>query len=133
MTREIKFRVWDKNKMINGDELVFKNTPMVTYDVVYYQLNKYFEKLNEIGWTVMQYTGLKDKNGKEIYEGDILQDGKKQNGQVLWAHNSWLIEWNERDYQGHRTYDKMIDDCFGYGEIIGNIYENPELLHPTDK
>jgi hypothetical protein len=77
---------------------------------------------------LMQFTGLHDNNGKEIYEGDILKDGKGQPGHVLWAHNSWLMEWMVRDYEGKLTYEKMLDDCFGYGEVIGNIYENPELL-----
>ena len=76
-----------------------------------------------------QYTGLLDKQGKEIYEGDILQDGKRQVGLVLWAHNSYIIEWQERNWQGQRTYNPMTDDCFSYGEVIGNIYETPELLN----
>jgi hypothetical protein len=75
-----------------------------------------------------RWTGLKDKNGKEIYEGDLLKDNKKQIGHVFWHRNSWVVEWQERDRQGHLLQDRMIDDCFGYGEIIGNIYENPDLL-----
>lgn len=77
----------------------------------------------------MQFTGLKDKNGKEIYEGDILRDGKGQNGHVLWHQRSYLVEWQTRNNSdGHKDVERMLDDCFGYGEIVGNIYENSELL-----
>lgn len=125
--REIKFRAWDKQRkeMFIPDQI---QNPVKTNIVIMeggeYRMSEF--KLGE--YVLMQYTGLKDRNGKEIFEGDLLKDGKSQIGQVLWAHNSYLIEWNERDYQGHRTYTKMTDDCFSYGEIIGNIYENPELL-----
>ena len=97
------------------------------------------DSINELTWSgnykkdgdysgLMQFTGLHDKNGKEVFEGDVLKDDKGQFGQVLWAHNSWLIEWDERDYQGHRIYNTMTDDCFGYGEVVGNVFENPELI-----
>lgn len=75
-----------------------------------------------------EFTGLLDKNGKEIFEGDILKDGKGQYGKVLWHFNSWLVEWQERGRDGHLLQDRMTDDCFGYGSVEGNIYENPELL-----
>lgn len=90
------------------------------------------ELLDNKSMEVMQFTGLKDKNGKDIYEGDILQDGKKQNGKVLWHRNSYLVEWEERGYDGHLLQDRMYDDCFGYGEIIGNIYSTPTLLPPPN-
>ncbi len=118
--REIKFRAWWVNdkKMDLWPEMLSET----------YGMGLYFRLDDTFPVVLMQYTGLKDKNGKEIYEGDILKDGKGQHGHVLWAHNSWLMEWMARDYEGHLTYDKMLDDCFGYGEVIGNIYENPELL-----
>ena len=71
------------------------------------------------GWdncVFMQSTGLKDKNGSEIFEGDIIK-----------RHNKiQTVEWiggDEKDYQG---YD--IDQVFGKWEVIGNIHENPELM-----
>jgi len=75
---------------------------------------------------LMQYTGLKDKNGKEIYEGDILKI--KPNNSIA------EVGWDEDGY-----YGVMIDGrCYAFGagtdikvrtsEVIGNIYENPELL-----
>ena len=64
----------------------------------------------------MQYTGLKDRNGKPIYEGDVLlyHRGNSSGGR-------WLVEWDNEDL----TY---TIDLWGYPEIIGNKWENPELI-----
>ena len=71
---------------------------------------------------VMQYTGLKDKNGREIYEGDILDYKWKVSTRDL-----LIVEWSEKDacflFGAVRT-----DYAIAYGEVIGNIHENPELL-----
>lgn len=75
------------------------------------------------GSPVMQYTGLKDKNGKEIYEGDIIEFDK-----IEWGgdDNIHVVSWNDKDAQwdwgGGNTSD------MDYRTVIGNIYENPELL-----
>jgi hypothetical protein len=70
-----------------------------------------------------QYTGLRDKNGKEIYEGDVLKDPKGQKGKVFWQKSNaqFAVNWLMKD----GSYE--TDSCIGYGEIIGNIYQNPEL------
>jgi hypothetical protein len=76
------------------------------------------------GCPLMQSTGLKDKNGKEIYEGDILDDiGSKVHGQIIFINGAFIAT-----HLNHRW-----DMDTRYLEVIGNIYENKELLtEPKD-
>jgi uncharacterized phage protein (TIGR01671 family) len=126
--REIKFRGWDEEqkKMIGWEFL---------------SLGK-GELLNLKG--VMQFTGLLDKQGKEIYEGDILkgyacyEDGYEETiGQVLCKGDKYVLcakNGNPFEYFNDGSHETYGLECWRYGdddqefEIIGNIYENPELI-----
>ena len=74
-------------------------------------------------YDLMQYTGLKDKNGTEIYEGDIIWDAHAEiHGKVTFDEGTFCVEW--KTHIEHLF--EVVSDY--YAEVIGNIYENPELL-----
>jgi len=110
--REIKFRAWDKEKKI----MDYNPSIPAFGDINNIYLNGWFSENSY--FILQQFTGLKDKNGKEIYEGDILE--LKHNDRVVLKH---IVVWNEKrcgwsDYEPKNEF-----------EVIGNIYENPELLN----
>ena len=153
--REIKFRAFlKKNKIVEKkyvkkDVLTLIEVEKGLYDVValdfqdkeakLYDWDKQVEfKVSFIEIELMQYTDLKDKNGMEIYEGDILElrvnlfDKERDLFQVVFKDGGFRDEWNNyigqylppdiRNRQGGRV--RLNEAC----EVIGNIYENPELL-----
>lgn len=122
--REIKFRAWDKNKKIMIDDYyqdICKHYPAV-------KLGEYISKtvraVGEYYETYMQYTGLKDKNGKEIYEDDVIEEDSGLYYQIIFENGCFGYFNNPT-----RLCENSIEE---YDiKIIGNIYENPELLKET--
>lgn len=124
MNRDIKFRAWHKGKKIIsevlGIDILHKEIFFSNGDVYYCEISdfKYIE--------LMQYTGLKDKNEKEIYEGDILSSGNNEKPyKVIFENGSYRAEF-EGDFEEY-SFD-LIDVVAQGCEVVGNIYENPELL-----
>jgi len=117
--REIKFRAWNGEYMVSPEYIDRKG-------VAHWRENSIPESFTEL----MQYTGLKDKNGKEIYEGDVITCVYSNTGDDI-RHKA-IVEWVE-DFCGFEPWVRYDSDCQWYDggdpEIIGNIYENPELLH----
>lgn len=74
----------------------------------------------------MQYTGINDKNGKEIYEGDIF-DHIATYGVIIFEDGMFTFDMSEKMNFGYRQPLCYIDTNFGV--VVGNIYENPELLN----
>lgn len=83
----------------------------------------------------MQYTGIKDKNGKEIYEGDIIStDLDRPFNIVVFRNGAFMFQChdNGKDYYDYMFSVDEESDRWEYGEIIGNIYENPKLVGESD-
>ena len=127
MNRDIKFRAWVKDrKAIFEVVLINYVTKKVTYllERVGHLLNIRHEKFNDI--ELMQYSGLTDMMEKEIYEGDILFESfGERYYKVVFENGSFRAEF-EGDFEEH-SFD-LIDIVAQGCKIVGNIYENPELL-----
>lgn len=124
--REIKFRAWDGGKMrlpeySDDEDFLITSSGEIKYlhEVGYERHN--FVDYRKDNWVLMQYTGLKDKNGKEIYEGDILEHNLWGKTVIVWEHAMFRGQGGEIDVT-------LADHQLQRSRIIGNIYENPELL-----
>ena len=123
--REIKFRAWD------GDKIISLSMAYTLQYVAIQDNDENSKYANELSVeyadvVLMQYTGLKDKNGADIYEGDIIKyDFNKFN---------YRIEFLNAEFIARRFYENienLYPSEFDYGKeckVIGNIYENSELL-----
>ena len=127
MNRDIKFRAWVKDrKAIFEVILINYVTKKVTYlfERVGHLLNIRHEKFNDV--ELMQYSGLTDMMEKEIYEGDILFESfGERYYKVVFKNGSFRAEF-EGDFEEH-SFD-LIDVVAQGCKIVGNIYENPELI-----
>ena len=145
MNNRLKFRVWDKL----AERMIYPHNDNQQHFII--DLNGCFHNLqNGSGgddYVIQQYTGLNDKNGKEVYEGDIVKikrwylrpfinnkqeidyqhiEGETEIGQVIWGWNSqkYLVSYEHIRYDDSEDFDKSSHSV----EVIGNILENPELL-----
>ena len=116
--REIKFRAWSK---IEGKMKYYDrdcSSPNMTLNGVLidgYSSNVSYQ------YELMQYTGLKDKNGKEIYEGDIVRHCEG---------DGWVVEWEISEAVGYAWsgFPGFCKSEWSKIEVIGNVHENKELL-----
>ena len=119
--REIIFKSWDKlNKdMFNVESINFQERRVYKNTVSY----RKFEDID-----LMQYTGLKDKNGKEIYEGDIvtLHNGKYK---VIFNTEEARFVLRDDEFEMNIPFTNNNNERM---EVLGNVYENPELIKEGD-
>ena len=148
MTREIKFRAWNKKAEVYETGWCYPKRIHEITDKNGFMEFGFYPNDDVI---LMQYTGLKDKNGKEIYEGDIVRilytDWASQsvndkgeyplsvddymksiskNGVVVFSGDRYVLRFKSEKYGEYN--DRMYEGTHGRKEVIGNIYENPELL-----
>ena len=120
--REIKFRAWDKTENVMSYSDVEMFDDMVGFRFGHFGIN--VDTVDDI--ELMQYTGLKDKNGQEIYEGDIVKMYDPYTKTIMTTE----VIWDDPNCRFAMKYtfvdfDFLISDEI---EVIGNVHENTELI-----
>lgn len=147
MSGEIKFRVWD-----NYDRLMYYNIVVGENLIIFnYKVEKSFDSDDELDinldydidldsyvyltdenkkyFNIMQYTGLKDKNGKEIYEGDVVKDSFNNiTGEIISDNGCYWLKSNSKDRFENIIFKNLGEYVGEVLEIIGNVYQNKDLL-----
>lgn len=142
MKREIKFRAWNKKDKVMVDVAAINFGPSGLWSLIEDTDDAELQLADS--YELMQYTGLHDKNGREIYEGDIVSFGSVWNNgdneDIDEEFHIGVVEYDPHyavynvncEESGERRFlftDVVNYDGFG---VIGNIFENPELLEVTE-
>lgn len=120
MKRVIKFRAWDGKRMLYSERYDFYLVPNNKVQIPSSTGHEFYEK----EYPIMQFTGLHDKNGKEIYEGDIIYSER--------SNNKYVVVFKNGSFRGEQMPESMAwvapNDLINHN-IIGNIHEHPHLLN----
>ena len=155
MNRVIKFRAWNKyyKEMLSHEDLITQKSASATKETIpLHFVTEYTNSLAAIlsskelkeRYELMQFTGLRDKNGVEIYEGDIVEKKNKHKeiGKFVvefveglnWNYNGFGLRKIEGGKLSNFDPESIwfpADEPANWDKVIGNIYENPELLLKT--
>lgn len=126
--REIKFRAWYKG--VYSGEMIY-DIQNEFEERINLGMDSFGNYLNNASFEVMQYTGVKDCNGKEVYEGDIVKykaGTDKGIGYIKFEFSCFMIYWTNNKTFNDSFSSMFYTQCSSEIEVIGNIYENPELL-----
>lgn len=127
----LRFRVWDIERECYLDETELVGiTPDGKY-ILYIEEEEISKLEIEGDYILEQYTGLKDRNGKEIYEGDILGD-MWRDGYIAWCDKCKQLQYHILTHEcmaclGDVQWYELVNDN-GKLEVVGNVHENPDLL-----
>ena len=158
MNREIEFRVWSNqfNRFLSKEEYALDLDGKLMFVEIKDGFNVALNAVPSFTYTLQQYTSNKDKNKKKIYEGDILKTQGKLLGdyfrqgteklpawpeaqtytwlsKVVWdeGYASFLLEYfDQPNYHGRGGFSEKMIGIAPWAEVIGNIFETPELLKP---
>lgn len=131
-----RFRAWDKRKNVMRDVAVLHFTKNgKTNFIEYWKTPSELKSYHVRNLVLMQSTGLKDKNGVDIFDGDVVQAEQyltttipvRINGIVKYS-NKYTMFYLDNGSERHDLYMQSLGGSIYNFEIIGNIYENPELL-----
>ena len=132
--RDIKYRAWIESEKIMRNDIAaidFENEILYFVNKDNCMNNKEKREFCYKPYTLMEYTGLIDKNGVEIYEGDVIliaNKSYKNKATVEWSvlGVKWVLVYNDLSVYELATWHESVY------EVIGNIYENPELIEVSN-
>ena len=123
MNRKIAFRAWDNvNKVMQYSDIIWGD-----YDFPALSELNYGDNIYNLS-NLMQYTGLKDKNNKEIFEGDVVKWFSCRVEKAIVQFSNGIFQLKIQEPENDDYYMDILYNWTSTIEVVGNIYENPELL-----